>query len=170
MDTVADSGQVDTTSRDLESIGRTLKASRDLRLLLASPVVSPAKKRKIIRGLFGGNVSAQIMTFLDLLIEKHREGHLSEIVDQFGLLHDEVEGIMTVDVKSAVELPASQRENLQKELERLTGKKVRLQVTIEPSIRGGLVVRVGDTVRDASVQRQLEILRARFVEDGRLSN
>jgi F-type H+-transporting ATPase subunit delta len=170
MATVTDSGQVDATSRDLESIGSTLKASRDLRLLLASPVVTPVKKTKIIRGLFGGKVGAHTLAFLGLLIEKHREGHLSEIVEQFGQLHDEAEGIMTVEVKSAVELPAPQRETLHKEMERLTGKKVRLQFSIEPSIRGGLVVRVGDTVRDASVQRQLEILRTRFIEGGGLSN
>jgi F-type H+-transporting ATPase subunit delta len=77
---------------------------------------------------------------------------------------------MTVEVKAAVELSAAQREILQKGLEGLTGKKVRLHISIEPSIRGGLVVRVGDTVRDASIERQLEILRTRFIEGGRLSN
>ena len=70
---------------------------------------------------------------------------------------------MNVDVTTAVELTAQQQKVLQTELEQRTGKSVRLRIVTDASIRGGLVVRIGDTVLDASLTHQLERLRERFV-------
>ena len=84
------------------------------------------------------------------------------------VLHDAKMGIANVDVTTAVELTAQQQKSLQKELEQRTGKSVRLRVAIDASIRGGLVVRIGDTVLDASLTHQLERLRERFARGAAL--
>ncbi len=71
---------------------------------------------------------------------------------------------------SAIEFTPSQRKDLADELERYTRKKVRVRIAVDKAIKGGLVVRIGDTVLDASVRRQLEILRERFLSGGPLTN
>jgi F-type H+-transporting ATPase subunit delta len=73
-------------------------------------------------------------------------------------------------VTSAIEFTPSQRKDLADELERYTRKKVRVRIAVDKAIKGGLVVRIGDTVLDASVRRQLEILRERFLSGGSLTN
>jgi F-type H+-transporting ATPase subunit delta len=157
---------VDTLSRDLDLIGGTLAASRELRLLVASPVVKPEKKGAIFAALFGKSIGKETQAFLDLLIEKQREEHLPAIITEFNALCDLRRGIVNVHVVSAADLPSAQKQSLQKELGRITGKHVRLSTAVDAALRGGLVVRVGDTVLDASIRRQLEILRERFLAGG----
>ena len=99
-----------------------------------------------------------------------RERHLGEIIEEFEALRDEKYGIVNVDVTSAIEFTPSQRKDLADELERYTRKKVRVRIAVDKAIKGGLVVRIGDTVLDASVRRQLEILRERFLSGGPLTN
>ncbi|MEW6509687.1 MAG: ATP synthase F1 subunit delta [Bacteroidota bacterium] len=157
---------VQSIDADLNLIERTVKASRELRLLIASPVVSPARKQGVIHALFDGKVGVATMSFLELLIGKQRESHIPGIVEQYRALRDDRLGIVSVEVTAAVALTPEQEKELAAGLERTMGKQVRLHIRVEGGIRGGLVLRVGDTVRDASVRRQLEILRERFRTGG----
>jgi len=161
---------LDETGRDLAAIADTLRASRELRLLAASPVVRPARKESIFRELFGKRVGKGTMEFLRLVIARQREAHLAEIAEQFALLRDAKAGVIGVDVASAVALTRPQEEELTRALGRATGKTIRLRLRIDPAIRGGLLVRVGDTVLDASVRRQLELLKARLTQGGPSTN
>jgi F-type H+-transporting ATPase subunit delta len=154
---------VDTVGGDLEGIRHALATSRELQLLVASPVVPPSKKRAILRDLFGTRVGTLTLDFLMLLVAKGREPLLRDIAGQYQRLRDERQGIVTVHVTSAVPLTGAEEQQLRRQLERTTGKTVRLQATVNASIRGGLVIQIGDTVRDASVTRQLELLRERFL-------
>jgi F-type H+-transporting ATPase subunit delta len=164
------SRSIDETAKDLRTAAEMLQVSRDLRLMMASPVVPPAKKTAVVHALLAARVSAETMSFFDLLIHKKRERHLGEIIEEFEALRDEKYGIVNVDVTSAIEFTPSQRKDLADELERYTRKKVRVRIAVDKAIKGGLVVRIGDTVLDASVRRQLEILRERFLSGGPLTN
>lgn len=154
---------VDAVAADLDLLDHTMAASRELRLLVVSPVVSVAKKRAIFRDLFERRVSSTTMQFLLLMISKHRESVVEDMITEFRALSDERSGIVNVHVTSAVELGSPQQKNLTEQLERATGKKVRLRLLRDEGIKGGLLVRIGDTVMDSSVRRQLEILREQFV-------
>jgi len=132
--------------------------------------VRPARKEAIFREIFGSRVGKGTMDFLALVIAMQREMHLAEIAEQFALLRDTKTGAVGVSVVAAVALTAPQEQDLAGALGRATGKTVRLRLTVDPSIRGGLVVRVGDTVLDASVRRQLELLKARFIAGGPPAN
>ena len=169
--TAAEEGKtIDGIGKDLDTLARVLNASPDLRRMLASPVVPPDKKIAVFRELFRGNLGNGTMEFLEFLVTKNREAHLAGIIEEFRALRDEKLGIVSVDVTSAVEFTPSQEKDLQNELERYTRKKVRVRIAVDAAIKGGLVVRVGDTVLDASIRRQLEILRERFITDRPLSN
>jgi len=164
------SGNVDQTARDCALIDSVLSTSRPLRMLTVSPVVSPLKKTSVFKAIFATRINPHTMTFLELVIHKQRESHLSEIVQVFANLRDAKAGIINVDVTTAVEFTPSQENDLRLRMERFTEKKVRLRLALDPGLKGGLIVQIGDRVLDASIRRQLEILKARLVEPGPFSN
>jgi len=164
-----DQKALEKVSKDFEMLERLLKDSRELQIFLKSPVIKSDKKQAVLREMFGKKVNALTMSFLQLLTEKGREDLLSEIVVQFFRLRDEQLGIVNVDIKAATDLTRSQHEQIQKKFETMTRKKVRLGFSIDKVLRGGFVARVGDTMFDGSVKRQLELLRERFTEDVRLN-
>lgn len=169
MMTADSNAAIDSIAADLELLRSALAASRELRLLLASPVVSVPRKKSILRELFAQRIEATTMTFLELLVEKQREALLADIIQQFFALRDESYGIVNVDVSAAVELTPQQTQRLMEKLERLTSKKVRVRFSLDRALRGGLKVKIGDTVLDASLQHQLEMLREQLAH-GHLSN
>lgn len=154
---------VDGTAKDLDLVGKTLRESREFRLFVASPIVSPGKKRAVFNEVFSQRVGKETIRFVNLLISKSREAILSDLIEQFKELHDEKLGIVNVVVRTVVELSYAQEKELRAQLERITGKKARVQFVIDKAIKGGLIVRIGDTVFDASVSHQLERMREQFV-------
>lgn len=162
MSAAEDLHTIESTATDLDVLGTVVRGSRDFRLFLGSPVVSIPRKQAVIREVFGGRVSPAMMSFLDLLLLKQREALLPDIIEQFGALRDAKLGIVNVDVTTAVELMPAQRTTLHQELERYVGGTVRLHLRLDATIRGGLVIRIRDTVVDASLAHQLERLRERF--------
>lgn len=169
MMTTDSTAAIDTIAADLELIRNTLETSRALRRLVASPIVSVERKRNVFRELFGARVSRTTLSFLELLTEKQRETILPEIIEQYHALRDERYGIVNVDVAAAIEVTPQQEQRLAAQLERYTKKKVRLRFTIDKALQGGLRVKIGDTVLDASIKHQLALLRERLAH-GQLSN
>ena len=163
MDDVEGRREMDAVAADLAMIGSLLEKSRELRLFLVSPVVSAQKKVQVFDALLKKRVSDTTVMFVRLLISKHRGGLLPEIVEQFSVLRDVKLGVVQAEVQSAVGVTSSQRNTLQEQLNRYTRKKVNLRLAVAPELKGGLLIRIGDTVLDASVRRQLELLRDRFV-------
>ena len=159
MDVAREQQAVDATSESLDLVGRAMAASRELQMLLASPLVAEGRKASVMRALFERRIDRLPMEFIDLLIRKHRERNLQEVIVQFHALRDELQNVVTVDVTAAVPLRPEQEQALREELERRTGKHVRLRLTSDPTVMGGLVVKIGDTVLDASVAHQLARLR-----------
>ncbi len=154
----------DTVAADIEFIGRLTRGSRELRLLFASGVVSIPRKRAVLHDLFKSRVQPMTLAFIDLLTTKQREVLLLDIVEQFGVLRDVRLGIVNVDVTTAVDLTTEQQRALTKGLEAYTQKNVRVRTVLDPAIKGGLRIRVGDTVLDATVTHKLERLHQRFTQ------
>lgn len=161
-------GVLDPVAKDMELLAALLRESKELRRLVASPIVSPAKKISVFRELLSSRATRQTLTFVNLLIRKNREALLPDILEQFHALLDEKRGIVGVEVKSAVEFTPEQERALTTQLEQRTNKTVRMSFSLDKAIKGGLVVKIGDTVLDASIQHQLQQLRDRFVEGGGL--
>ena len=104
------------------------------------------------------------MLFLNLLTEKGREDILPVIIQEFFHLRDEMLGIVTVEVKAATEFGKEQEAELQKRFEGYSKKKARITYSLDKQLKGGFVARIGDTVFDGSIKRQLELLREQFAE------
>jgi F-type H+-transporting ATPase subunit delta len=154
---------LENVSADIDVIGTMTKGSRDLRLLLRSPVISIPRKRTALHALLNGRVHPITLSFIELLTTKQREGILPEIAEQFSALRDERLGIVHVDVTSAVDLTPEQHTALTRALEQHTKKKVRVHAMLDPAIKGGLRIRIADTVVDATVAHKLERLHQRFI-------
>ena len=155
-------------AEDLLTVQAAITSSRELRALLASPVVPKEKKKAVVAEIFGKKIGADVQRYLNSIIEKGREDVLAEALVQYFLLRDEQLGIVSVDVRTAIEFSASQEKSLMKQLEAYTQKKVRVSFSLDKMLKGGFVAKVGDTTLDGSISRQLEILRARL-KDGSTS-
>jgi F-type H+-transporting ATPase subunit delta len=170
MQAVREAKAIDATAADLDLIDALYQSSREFRILLGSPVVTPQKKMRVFQELFASRVGNTTLAFVNLMTAKQRERLLPEIVEQFRTLRDELYGIITVEVAAAVELSDAQEQQLTRKLEGYTRKRVRMRFSLDKSLKGGLMVKIGDTVLDASVRRQLELLREQLVEGGTLRN
>ncbi len=151
-------------AEDVASVKRTIEGSRELRVLLKSPVIKREVKAQALNALFKGKVSETMLSFLGLIAEKGRESALEQMIERFIELNDERLGILTVRVSSGAELSEQQRKTIQERFAGLTGKTVTMDVAVDAGLRGGFLAQLGDTVYDGSIKRQLEIMREHFLE------
>jgi len=154
---------LDSISKDLEIIKKTIQGSKDLSLLIQSPIVKPAKKKDILTKIFSKKISTVTQRFLDLVIDRNRAYLIPEIIEQFFDLRDKHLGIVNVFVRSSAIFEKDQSDNLIKQLEDYTSKKVRVNFSLDSSLKGGFVVQLGDTVLDASLRHQLDVLKNKFL-------
>lgn len=155
-------GAIDEIAADLERIKNVFDGSRDLRRFIDSPIVSAEKKLTMLRELFTSRVNATTMSFINLLVVKQRAGAMLEVIEQYFALRDIKYGIINVHVASAVEITPQQEKNLSERLEQYTRKKVRVRFSLDTALKGGLIVKIGDTVLDSSIKRQLELMHEQF--------
>jgi F-type H+-transporting ATPase subunit delta len=135
-----------------------LAESREMQVFLFSPYFSSQEKKEGISKLIeGGN--EHFVRFLELLAEKHRMPAIFRIRSTFDELWAEERKLLPVTVTSAVELDEKLVKEIGKRIEEETGRKVELSSTVDPDVLGGLVLRVGNRVLDASVRARLERLR-----------
>lgn len=146
--------------RWLEDLHTAATALQDERVsrLLASPAISEEDKFAAARrGLSG--IEPMALNLILLLIRRRRIALLPQIVAEFSRLANEYRGIVIAEVTSAVRLDEQRQRQVTQRLASLLGKTVKLRTRVDPSIIGGLVVRVGDTIIDGSVAGRLASLR-----------
>jgi F-type H+-transporting ATPase subunit delta len=136
-----------------------------LKVLFLNPAISNQKKLQILEGLCNKMKFQQLtINFLRTLIHRDRLNLLEQIVYSAEQQHLERQGILVVEVTTARKLEADQEQKLISKLESFTGKKIRLQNSIEPALIGGAVTRIGTTLYDGSVEAQLQHLKAKIQE------
>jgi len=152
--------------RELRSFDAVLSESPELRNALASPAVSPARKRAVV-GRIAEKLGMSRITrnFLLVLTDHRRAAALSEMIEAFEIGLDERLGFLRAELLSAQELDQKQQSQLSEELARLTGKKVRARFTVAPELIGGVVARIGSTVYDGSVRGQLQTISRRLARE-----
>ncbi|KAB2890759.1 MAG: F0F1 ATP synthase subunit delta [Desulfobulbaceae bacterium] len=127
---------------------------------LTNPLYPIDIKEKVMDGMIRSMGVDKIMgNFLRLLVQKKRTEILPEIAEEFQVMVDDEKNISHGNVISAIELSADLQANVQATLEKLTGKKVKLTTSVDPSIIGGIIAKVGDLVLDGSIKTQLAGLK-----------
>lgn len=127
---------------------------------VTNPLYPLDVKEKVMQGMVASmGVDVVIGNFLNLLVRKKRAALLPEIAEAYQSMVDGAKNISHGNVISAVELSDALQANVQKVLEKLTGKKVKLTTSVDPSIIGGIIAKVGDLVLDGSIKTQLAGLK-----------
>jgi F-type H+-transporting ATPase subunit delta len=132
--------------------------NRELRLFFYSPYFSSGEKKDAVEKVVDG-ADERFVNFLKLLAERHRIPVLPRIRRRFEELWAEENQLLPVNVTAAVELDDELVKGIGKRIEEQTGRKVELSSNVDPDVLGGLVLRVGNMVLDASLRNRLERIR-----------
>ena len=133
-------------------------AIRNLQIFLFSPYFSSEEKKDGVARIVS-DADERLVNFLELLAERHRMPALFRIRRQFDAMWAEENQLLEVSVTSATELDPAVVEDIGKQIEKQTGRKVELASTVDPDVLGGLKLQVGNMVLDATIRQRLETLR-----------
>ena len=158
FETGEERGNLDELHTELGEFVDALSGNRDLQVFLFSHYFSSQEQREGIRRAVSG-ASEEFMNFLELLAEKHRMPVIFRIRDRFDELWAQARRRLDVTVTSALKLDDEVLADIKREVERQTDREIRLSNVVDPQILGGLVLRVGNMVLDASLHSKLERLR-----------
>jgi F-type H+-transporting ATPase subunit delta len=151
---------------ELRSFEAALRESAALQNALTSPAVPPARKRAVVGKIADAlKLSRIARNFLYVLIDHRRIAALDGVLHSFEIIVDERLGFARAEVTSARELTDAQRTAISAQLERMTGKRIRMRYGVDPSLIGGVVARIGSTVYDGSVRGQLDSLGRRLATE-----
>jgi F-type H+-transporting ATPase subunit delta len=158
FDSAKQAGKLDPVQEQLGEFAEALDQNRELAVFFFSPYFSTAEKQEGLEGAVSG-AEPEMTNFLKLLLEKHRMPAIFRIRRRFDALCAEENKELEVTVTSAVALDQGIVSEIGAEIEKQTGRKVELQSDVDEDILGGLVLRVGNMILDASLRARLEKLR-----------
>jgi F-type H+-transporting ATPase subunit delta len=157
-------GKMDELREQLAQFADALNENRDLAVFFFSPYLSTHEKQDGLGRVLDG-ADESLLNFLNLLIEKHRMPVIFRIRAQYERLWEEEHRTLPVVLTSAIELDQATTESLGRTIGERAGRTVKLAARVDPDILGGIVVRVGNSILDASIRNRLEQLR-RHVAQG----
>ncbi len=153
-----DKGELDEVREQLGEISDAIAGDHDLQVFFFSPSLT-SEQQKV--GLHKAVTDANelVGNFLELLIDNHRMSSLFKIREELDTLADAENQLLPVQIVSAVELDEKTVKQVGDQIAEQTGQQVEMSTAVDPDVLGGLVVRVGNTVLDASIRRRLDHLR-----------
>jgi ATP synthase F1 delta subunit len=158
FEVASEHGKLDAVREQLGEFADALNDSRELQVFFFSPYFSTSEKQDgLDRAVTGADEI--VVNFLKLLIENHRMPVIFRVRRAFEELWQEENKLLPVQVTSAVELDQKTVSSIGDKIADQTGRKVELVATVNPEILGGIVVRVGNSILDASIRNRLEQLR-----------
>jgi F-type H+-transporting ATPase subunit delta len=157
-------GTLDQLREQLAQLADALEENRELAVFFFSPYFSTKEKQDALERILDG-ADPSFINFLNLLIENHRMPVIFRIRQQYERLWQLENEMLSVDITSAIELDEATTESLARRIGERAGRKVTLAAHVDPSILGGIVLRVGNSILDASIRNRLEQLR-RHVAQG----
>jgi len=170
MELVESKNAFEEVAKDMDFVLNTFNASKELRKMIASPIIDPQRKISILSEIFKTRISDISLNFLKFIIDKNRDTLFVDIVKRFNELRDVKLGILNVTVTTAIDLPDKEKSRLEQKLSWFSGKKIRANYKVDSSIIGGFRIRLKDTVIDASVVNQLKNLRKVLLEEKSVFN
>ncbi len=150
---------------ELESLASFLEAHSELREALLTPLYPAEERKSVLREIANrAELSPLLVNFSAYLIDRRRLIDFDDIFAEFSRLADEDEGLVTAKVRSASPLDAEREERLKRALADRTGRRIRLDVELDPTLIAGAIAQVGDLVIDGSLRTQLGQLRANLMK------
>jgi len=151
--------KIDEYQVELEKVITSLNEVEGMKEYLDHLLIPTREKKDLIEKVFGGQLSSMTMNFLLMIIDKRRESYLEVIYGEFVDMADESRDIKKAELFAAREVPKEELDDLAKRLSSSTGKKVLLKQTVDPSLLGGVKIRMGDQIVDGTVTKKLQMLK-----------
>jgi F-type H+-transporting ATPase subunit delta len=163
---VATSARLDAAAveQQLNDFSGTLAASRELREVLMNPSIANDQKLKVLDAIAGRiGMYPQVRNFLAVIMDHQRLAEIDEILTEYHAVVDEQSNLAEAEITSALALNDQDRAELEAQVEKLAGGRVRATYHQDATLLGGVVVRLGSTVYDGSIRAQLQQLKHRLV-------
>ncbi|WP_339835383.1 ATP synthase F1 subunit delta [uncultured Maribacter sp.] len=161
LDTAKEKKALTAVEKDMRSIAATISDSKELRDVLASPVVSGVSKRNALAEIFKG-CDAITEGSISMLVDNKRIGMLNEVALKYIILNEQLKGKGVAYVTTAVPLNAEMEKKVLKQVANITGDEVTIENKIDESIIGGFILRIGDLQYDASIVNKLSNIKREF--------
>jgi F-type H+-transporting ATPase subunit delta len=155
-------GSLETVEEELFRVARTIEANEQLRSVLSDQAIPVDRRQGIVEDLLSGKASPVTTALVSFVVGAGRGRDLPAIIDRLVEQAAQDRNEAVAEVRSVIPLDESQRTRLEAALSQATGKRVSAKIVIDPSILGGVVARIGDTVIDGSIRHRLEQLREKF--------
>ncbi len=151
------------TLREVQSLSESVSNSKELREVWETPSITADQKRAVLDAIVSREgISVEVRNFVAVLIDHRRINFLGDIAKQFEQELSQRMGFVEAEITSARDLDGAERIILESQVSKLTGKNVRAQYSREESLIGGVIVRIGSTIYDGSVDGQLTKIRERI--------
>ena len=147
---------------ELFRFARTMEREVKLRDAIIDPGLPPEHRQRMLDELLGGRVNPLTLNVIGFIISAGRARELPQIIDALVEVSAAERAKSVAEVRTAVPLGEAERQKLRDSIQRATGKSVELKVLVDPTVVGGLLVRVGDLIFDGTVRRRLQMAKERL--------
>jgi F-type H+-transporting ATPase subunit delta len=153
----------DQFAQDLSLLNATFELNPDFETLLSHPRIALDAKKDMLKQAFSGKMSEDVLSLILLLVESGRENVIPDLVKEYIAMANDAQNIVDATVYSTFSLSEAELSKLSAEFGKTIGKTIRLKAVLDPSIVGGLLIRIGDRLYDGSVRGKLSRFRQTLV-------
>ena len=152
-------GELDRVEDELFRFGKLLEQNHELKQALSDQSIDKDQREKVLQELLSDKVSPHTLGLLSFIVTQGRARQLPQILEQVSQLAADARQMVVAEVRTAVPLDDAQQTQLAESLSRATNKRVTVKVIVDPSVLGGVIAKVGDTVIDGSIKHRLDQLK-----------
>ena len=163
LDVAEKKGVQEQIEKDLELVCSVITEHTVLKKLFFHPCVTRDEKNAVFKKLFGDSISGLTKNFLNVLLDRKREGVLWAIPEIPEHTVNEKNGVSKVVVQTAIPITSERLSSLKQQLDKIVGRKVAVEVVNDPNILGGMIMRIGNKIIDGSVAGRLKNLKTRLL-------
>ena len=162
LDLAIDLKKADEVNENMQFISSTIDDTKDLQIMLGSPVIKAEQKKDVLKAIFGEGINTISLGLINQLVDNKRLAILDDVAKQYTIIYDHFKGTQIAKVTTAIPLTDDLKEKVLIKVKGIIGKKVTLENIVDPSIIGGFILRVGDKQYDASILGKINNLRREF--------
>jgi F-type H+-transporting ATPase subunit delta len=163
LDLATAGGKLEEVKKDMDTVAAICSESRDLTNLLKNPIVTSAAKKAILTNVFS-NTDELTQSFVSFLVDKKREDELHMVATNFVASYNEMKGIASATVISAIPMDGATLTKMKKYVETLIGKSdIEITNEVDPTIIGGVIIKHEDKLLDKSVSKELREIRKQLI-------
>lgn len=149
---------------ELETVVKTIQEVDNLKEYMNHLLIPVAAKKDVLKQLFAEQLSPVTLNFIMMIVDKKRETYLEVIIEEYKDMADEYRNIAKVVMIAAKEVPEEDVKYLAEKLSASTGKTVQLNLKVDPTLLGGVKLRMGDQIIDGTVAKKLEMLKEQLIQ------